>query len=143
MKLREERGIFSRQHHVLSSNPCLPQPMKAKGGRPRLAVRAGGGVSHLSSRLREQPRRSQQLSAPVLLPAAFAAETRQGGAAGSLWRHGLRTDSKAFIYFTESSDSKEQLQDRLLFHPPSGTLKKFSPPNNVQNSGILTPGVGL
>lgn len=71
----------------------------------------------------------QQLSASLLLPATSPAETRQGGVAISPQRNGFHTDlgttcSNAFIYFTESSNSKKQMQDGLLFHPQGGTVKQ-------------------
>lgn len=115
VELREESSIVGGSS-APSSHPAYPAGRRSQeAARPAPPRGARSRAGHLSSRSGRSSRR-QQLSAPALLPAAFAAETRQGGAAGSLWRHGLRADSKAFIYFTESSDSKEQLQDRLLFH---------------------------
>lgn len=87
---------------------------------------------------------TQQLSAPFLVPAAFPAETRQGGAAVNLRRHGFCTDSGDQLFqcihlFYKIFHSKRQLQDGPLFHPHSGTLKKFIYPKGCVKRRHMNP----
>lgn len=137
MQVYKERSIFSRQQNVLFL-PTPAQEKEARKAHPNFDHSAAAG--HLCSQLRESSQgENAGAMGLLLLVSGSPAETRQEGLAISLWGFGFCTDlgttcSNAFTCFTKSSNSKKQMQVRLLFSSTQWkSEKKFIHPKGYEN----------